>query len=326
MTKTANNAANDYELMTRVANMYYVDDMTHEKIAKTIGLSRIKVGRLLKKAREVGIVEISVRPHPGFNYKLEQQLIQRFSLKQALVAINHPDPKDQRAAVARLVADYLANNLRDGMIVAVGMGRNCGAVPESLLRPQPRSCVFISAMGGSPKAKAPYNPDDICRRFAERFDGTSESLYSPAYVKNKHIRDLLVHQEDVGAILERTRKADMAIVGIGDINLDSNLVKLGCVSPLEMAQLSVSGAVGDVLGCTFDINGIGSRNGLIDRVVGLNIEDLRKIPCVIAVSSESNKTLSILGALRLGVIDIIATSEHNAKAVIELDQQNPKNN
>lgn len=324
MPKSKNGITNNYEVMTRIATMYYVDNMTQEQVAKNIGLSRIKVGRLLKKARKEGIVEITVRPHPGFNYELEQQLIQRFSLKQALIAIDHSDLKDQRVSVARLVADYLADNLHDGMIVAVGMGRNCGAVPESLLRPQPRSCVFISAMGGSPKAKAPYNPDDICRRFAERFRGESESLYSPAYVKNKHIRDLLVHQEDVGAILERARKADIAIVGIGDINLDSNLVKLGCVSPLEMAQLSVTGSVGDILGCTFDINGIASQNGLIDRVVGLNIEDLRKIPCVIAVVSESNKTLSILGALRLGVIDILATSEHNAKAVLELDNQSPK--
>jgi len=155
MPKSSNGISNQYEIMTRIANMYYLDNITQEQIAKHIGISRIKVGRLLRKAREEGIVEISVRPHPGFNYKLEQQLIQRFSLKQALIAIDHPDPNDQRAAVARLLADYLTDNLRDGMVVAVGMGRNCGAVPEYLLRPQPRSCIFISAMGGSPKAKAP---------------------------------------------------------------------------------------------------------------------------------------------------------------------------
>ncbi|VTR56889.1 Transcriptional regulator, contains sigma factor-related N-terminal domain [Serratia fonticola] len=37
-----------------------------------------------------------------------------------------------------------------------------------------------------------------------------------------------------------------------------------------------------------------------DRVIGLSIDELRKIPCVIAIASENTKALAILGALRTG--------------------------
>jgi len=313
-----------YELMTRVATMYYMEELTQQEIAEHINISRIKVGRLLKKAREEGIVEIRVRPHPSLNMGRELELVKRFGLRRSLIAIDQPDPDDQRGSVARLVARYLSDHLEDGMVIAVGMGRNCGAVPDYAFKPVRRECTFVSAMGGSPKAKEPFNPDHICRRLAERFGGQSESLYAPAYVQTKKMRGMFINQEDVRDTLQRARRADLAIVGIGDIGLESNVVNMGCVSPKEMLELSLSGSVGDILGCDFDIEGNISDSGMKNRVVGISVADLKNIPEVIAVASEKNKTLSILGALRLGVIDVIATGEQSAKILLSLDTENPR--
>lgn len=48
-----------------------------------------KVGRLLKRAKEEGIVEINVRYHPVFSTRLEQQLLDRFpQLQRALIALD----------------------------------------------------------------------------------------------------------------------------------------------------------------------------------------------------------------------------------------------
>ena len=64
----------DYALLTEIAVAYYDQEQTQEEIAKRFGISRIKVGRLLKKARHEGIVEISVKYHPVFSSQIEQQL------------------------------------------------------------------------------------------------------------------------------------------------------------------------------------------------------------------------------------------------------------
>ncbi len=63
-----------------------IRNKTQEEIAKRFGISRIKVGRLLKKARREGIVEISVKYHPVFSSQIEQQFISHFGIKRALIA------------------------------------------------------------------------------------------------------------------------------------------------------------------------------------------------------------------------------------------------
>ena len=48
------------ELLAQVASLYYEEEMTQDAIAKQFGLSRIKVYRLLKKAREEQVVQITI--------------------------------------------------------------------------------------------------------------------------------------------------------------------------------------------------------------------------------------------------------------------------
>lgn len=47
------------DLLTEVSVAYYQDGATQEEISKKFALSRAKVGRLLKQARDEGIVEIT---------------------------------------------------------------------------------------------------------------------------------------------------------------------------------------------------------------------------------------------------------------------------
>ena len=65
--------------MTEIAALYYADEVTQEELSVRFGMSRAKIGRLLKRAREEGIVEIRVRPHRGVSVEIEQEFIRRFS-------------------------------------------------------------------------------------------------------------------------------------------------------------------------------------------------------------------------------------------------------
>jgi len=310
----------EIELMTRVAFLYYFSDVTQNDIAKQLGLSRPKVGRLLKRARELGIVEIRVNTHPALNIQLEQQLKERFNLQHVLLAGVQSDPAVQRFQVARMVASFLARTLKDHQVVAVGMGRNTGAIPDGVdvINTSIR-CHFVSAIGGSPQYRLPINPNDICRRLAEVFGGDAESLYAPAYAATSEIRDMLQTHDQIHRTLERARHADFALVGIGDARDDSAVVQMGCFTSAEMKQLREEGAVGDIFGSFFDVAGKTLSKGIKDRVVGLSLDDLRRIPYVIGTASEPDKAAALLGALRCGVLDILATTTENAQAILALD-------
>lgn len=309
--------AEEIELLTRVASLYYLEDATQAEIAAALGLSRPKVARLLSKARAEGIVEISIRTHPALNMQLESELAQRFGLTQAILVADQPNEQLQRMLAGRAVAELLARLLPSQGVVAVGMGRNVGAVSEQLLSPVQRPCTFVSAIGGSPQVGENVNSGDACRHLAERFGGRAEILYAPPYADSVRSRTVFMQHADVRETLTDAAAAQFAIVGVGDARDDGAVVQMGCFSTLDMARMRRAGAVGDILGFFFDLAGEPVADSVRDRVVGLGSEQLRVIPQVVAMASEPDKQQAVLGALRTGIVDVLVTSLGTARWVLE---------
>lgn len=310
----------EHRTLVEIAALYYLDQVTQEELSQRFGMSRARIGRLLKRAREEGVVEISVKPHASMTSELQTEFQQRFGLSRLLVAPDERDADALRASVAGMVASYLDRVLTDGMIVAVGMGRNVGAVADKIATPTPRAVTFVSAIGGSLRAGSVMNPDHICRRLAARFGGDSETLYAPALVANPELKASVVENETVRRTLDHARRADIALIGVGDVSEDSNMVRMGWFSPQEVAQARLSGTIGDMMGYDFiDIEGRPSDTTMQGRVIGLTTAELRSIPNVIAIASETTKAIGILGALRTDVINTLATSSVNALTVRNLD-------
>lgn len=307
--------------LTQLAKLYYVDGLTQEDLAKKFSISRIKVGRLLKRAAEEGIVEIRVRHHPRATQALEQALIDRFGIERAIISVDHNDLDSQRELLAGLVASYLDRVLVDGSLVAVGMGRNVSAVSHHAVSTTQRSSSFVCAIGGSYRGGEAMNADHICRRLASRFGGDSETLYAPAVIHDEQTMRTLLANDTVRQSLNKAQRADIALVGVGDILEDSNMVRMGWFTPEEIASVRALGAVGDIMGYDFiDIHGKPASTPLQGRVIGLTLEDLRRIPNVIAIASEPTKVTGILGALRTGAINTLATTQSIAQMVLSLAQ------
>jgi DNA-binding transcriptional regulator LsrR (DeoR family) len=310
-------------LLARIAHRSYIDGHTQEEIAQEFGLSRPKVQRLLERARQSGIVDIHIEAPPGLNLELESELVEAFRLADAIVSPSRADPDAQREAVARSAARFLERRLVDGMVVAVSHGRDTGEVPR-FFRPTRRLDVtFASAMGGSPRVDNPTNPNEICTSLADRCGGRAESLYAPAYVESADVRDRLLEQEAVALTLSVAARADVALVGIGGTDDGCTMVRSGCLSLDEIARLRDAGAVGDVLGNYVDARGTVIVAPHSQRLVALSMEDLLRIETVVAVASEAEKPMAILGVLRAGVIDVLIVDEGNARAVLELGRATP---
>lgn len=318
MNRDPNERRHQLEFLTRVVSLYYLEEKTQAEVARELGISRQKVQRLLRQCREEGLVEINIRTRSLVALDLEKQLRELFNLKEAVVANSHADEVEQRRSVAFAAANYLRRHLVDGMAVAVGMGRNTGEIPDFFHPSVDIRCDFIAAMGGSPHVGESINPNNICSRLAARCKGSAKLLYAPAFVESRRVRDIVVAQEAVGHTLEQARNADMAIVGIGAPNDDGTLVRMDCLSVDEAREIREKGAVGDILGAYFDMNGVMIPTDLHQRLVGLTLEDIRKIDTVVAVVSERDKSRAILGALRTGVLQALITDFENAQEVLRL--------
>lgn len=311
------------DLLTEIAVAYYQDGATQEEISKKFGVSRAKIGRLLKQARDEGIVEITVKYHPVYSAKIEQRLIERFGVKRALIALDQPDEESQRMQVGGLVSNYLAQTLRGGTVVTVGQGRNVSAVAHHMGVIAPRDCKFVCGIGGIHPRGGRFNADHICRQLAKKYGGTSETLYAPAYAENRDQKMAFMQNATVKQTLDLARKADVAVVGVGDMSENSYMVDLGWFTTDEVVQSRLNqGVVGDFAGYDFfDIQGRAANTVMSDRVIGLGLEEFRRISEVIAIASENSKPMALLGALRTGVVDVVATSVSNALTVLNLDEQ-----
>jgi DNA-binding transcriptional regulator LsrR (DeoR family) len=309
---------NFFDFLTRMASLHYLEGKTQAEVARALGISRQKVQRMLRQARELGVVEINIRNLNTVSLDLEKQLRTHFNLKEAIIAASRPTEVDRRHSVARAAASYLERHLSDGMVVTVGMGRNTGDIPDFFHPSRSIQCTFVSGMGSSPHVRESINPNNICRRLATNAGGRGVYLHAPANVESKRVRDILFAQEAVGSIISQAKRADIAVVGIGTPSEDATLVRMDCISKTEAKRLADSGVAGDLLGTCFNEAGHVIATDMHRRLVGLTLEDLRKIPTVIAVVSEKGKAKAIVGALRTGVIRVLITESDNAMEVMRL--------
>lgn len=307
-----------FHLLSRVASLYYLEEQTQSQVAKTVNLSRQKVQRLLRQARELGVVEIHVHSIPVLHVEQEARLKAIFNLEDVVVAPAHPDELRCRLSVARAAADYLAHNLKDGYTVAVGLGRNTSAVADALRVSNQINCTFVSAMGGSPYIDEAINPNNIINLLATRAGGTAQPMYAPAYVESQRVRNALLTQNAVSASMEMAKNADMAIVGIGTPDDEAILVHAGVISLAEVRRLREANAVGELLGNYFDEEGREVNSDLKRRLIALSLSDLKHIPKVVGIASEKEKTRAIYSALRSGVLKGLITDCDNAVRILEM--------
>lgn len=308
-----------HDLLARVSSLYYEDNRTQRSIGQELGISRVKVYRLLKEARAQGVVEITVHWRVERDERLEDALASAFGLDEALVlrVSPHYDPERTLVNLGELVARDLKTRLTDGMSLAVCIGRSTYAAIEALPAGyQPRIKV-VQAIGSMPTALGKVDSSELVRRLGRKLGVEVMYLPSPPVADNVSAAAVLRRQPGIRDTLGAAREADIALLGIGNLDPGGNAFALaGYISPAELRALKESGGVGEVVGWTYDIRGEALTNRFTERLIGISLEELRQMPTTIVVAVGPEKVEAILGALRGGWIRIFATDSGTASAVL----------
>ncbi len=298
----------NHDLMVRAAWMYYHDDLTHAQIAAKLHLSRVKVTRLLKRAREQGIVEIRVlQPMPP-DLEMSRTIEAAFGLQQALVV--------PVGGVARAAADSLLYGLADGDFIGFGWSRNVSSLVEHIVpQPNPCDCTIIDLVG-SMLGKA--NPYSISARVADLLQARLMPLAVPVVVSSATAHKTLLAEPGIEETLSAAGQCKTAFVGVGEAARTSTLVEIDFLPAPTMDTLRSRGAVGEMLMRFFDIDGRPVQHETDDRIIGLTWEGLQNIPNVVLVAQGSHKAHALLGALRSGIPGTLITDMPTANALLEM--------
>ena len=297
------------QLLAQVAWYYYVDGLTQGDIAGRLGLSRIKVSRLLDRGRQSGLIQLTINsPYEG-SFQLQQRLCRRFALRDARVVPPLPElsPGERIAQAGR---QMLGRKLAERDLLAVGWGAAVTATLRLLVPTIAAREVSIVGLTGGVQAYM----DGV------GFQRERSRVYlvpAPLRVATPALRQALRAEPQVAEVFELARAARIAIVGIGAVDPDASIVQKGYCSATELACYARRGAVGDLLGCFYDRDGRLLDLELHQQLVSLPLEDLRRIPEVVGIAAGPRKVAAILGALRGRWIDVLITDQPTAEAVLE---------
>lgn len=308
------------EFLAELARAYYERDLTQEEVAAEFGISRSQVSRYLKEARARDLVQIRVIGPNARDAELEGALRRAFpGLRGTVVAAAFStNPRTVRGAIARAGARLLERLVRPRMTVSIGAGRTLAALVDGLTYRPLRDVTVAQAMGNAGHEGLEIDYHAIAQRAAAAFGGRAVQINAPAILgPGAFAIELERSNPPIREALRISRSAQLFVLGIGSMTGDQIYVATGLIGPDELDQLAEAGAVGDLCGHFFDIDGRPVRGPFDDRVVGINLDDLRRAPLVIGCGGGEEKVPAIVGALRGGFITALVTDEHTARGVLE---------
>ncbi|MDZ7837829.1 MAG: sugar-binding domain-containing protein [Actinomycetota bacterium] len=181
----------DIKLMVKVASLYYRDGLTQEDISTKLKISKYQVNRILKRAINIGVVQINIiDPTQGLS-SLEEKLEKKFDLKRAIVVENSGlSDKELKSKLGQAAANYLLEIIKDGDIIGVSWGTTINEVINHLPSKINKQVEVVQITGGIHQLSVNLNCHDIARRFASRFGVNPHLLYAPAIVDTKESHDL----------------------------------------------------------------------------------------------------------------------------------------
>jgi len=310
-------AANSLE--TRVAWLYFMEGLTQAEIAEKLGMTRLRVNRMLVEARASGLVNITLNSRFATCVELEQTLVREFGLKDAVIIPTPGDLDLVPVLLGQVTGEYLSNLLETGEVRGLGLG--WGATLRETIRKMragryPELCVN-SMMGGLTHGLE-LNTFETASSLANRLNAQCQYLAAPIYAGSPESRDIIMAQDVFREAFERISANDVAVLSIGDLSARSLLIRYGLPRDVVVDELVALGAVGDIMGQFYDASGRMIDHPLNLRAIALPLEHLPRIPTVILASGGKNKTAAIAGALKAGLASVIVCDEDTARGACDL--------
>jgi DNA-binding transcriptional regulator LsrR (DeoR family) len=309
-------------LMTKVARLYHERGLRQSVIADQLSLSQAMVSRLLAAAQNEGIVRTTVMTPRGVYPELEDELERRYGLKDAVIADCAVNTRDQiLREVGSAAATYLETTLGSDEVIGISswsetLLRMVGSM-QPLRRGRDGHHV-VQILGGIGKPNAEAHATRLTEQLASLLRADPHFLQAPGVTVSPeataaHLADPLLQQTAV-----YFDKLTVALVGIGALHPSRLLGESGNVfSDNELRELERLGAVGDISLRFFDRAGHPVMSPFNERVIGMSLDQLRRVPRSIGIAGTSEKHDAIRGALEGGLINVLITDRFTAERLID---------
>lgn len=303
----------------KVARMYHERGVRQPEIAAHLRMSQPRVSRLLKEAVDRGVVRTVVVSPEGVHAELEDALVTRYGLRDAVVVEVEGAGVDVIPALAAATATYLDATLKGGDVIGVSSWSATLLEAAKVMRAKTSSVAqeVVQIVGGSGSPEVQLHATRLTSRLAELTGARPVFAPSAALVGSPQLRDLLSREPAMAETMKAWSRLTLALLGIGTLE-PSPLLRLSgnAITPQDQRRLKAMGAVGDVCARYFDAMGEPVAAPFNDRLIGIDLAQLSKVERRIGVAGGLNKVAAIRGAVRGGWVNILITDVEVARDLL----------
>lgn len=305
----------------RAAQLYYVQDLTMDAIARELHTSRSSISRLLSFSRETGLVEISIRSPQDLLGRVEKEMRARHGVTAHVVPV--PDrisEVDRLERVALSSARLLAQLADSNQTIGIAWGATLSAIGRHL--PQKRThnthIVQLNGAGNVRTSGIPY-AGEILGRFGTAFAAQVHQFPVPALFDDPATKRALWRERSIRRVLDRQRRADLLVFGLGApaAAVPSHVYSADYFEQVDLDVLEREGVVGDVATHFYRADGSDDGIPLNERSTGPDLDVIRAVPRRVGVVSGLSKLASLRGALTAGIITDLVVDETLARHLLD---------
>jgi DNA-binding transcriptional regulator LsrR (DeoR family) len=301
-------------LTATVARRYYFDNVSKSDIADELNLSRFKVARLLDQARASGLVRIELDYRGEINLDLSVRLGAAYGLRHCVV-IESPEDDDAllRANLGRAGAGLLTEILGPEDVLGLAWARTLMEMRRALTRLVP--CAVVQLTGALSRPDVDESSIELVRDVARISGGPAFFFYAPMIVPDPGTARALRTQPEVARAISRFPDVTKAVVGVGAWERGQSTVA-DAVSEDERRELYDLGVRAETSGVQLDGDGNAITTPLTERIIGIDPDQLRAIPEVIAIVYGTSKAGAVQAAVRGGCATSLVTHASMARELL----------
>jgi DNA-binding transcriptional regulator LsrR (DeoR family) len=301
----------------RAGWLYFIAGHTQDEIAKMLQVSRASAQRLVSLCLAERLITFRLEHPIAACMELAARLKDRFDLVHCEVVPTDPASPQATAGIAERCANLLDVTLRaeTPVIVALGTGRAVRAAVERVTQIERPNHQIVSLVG-TISADGSASFFDTVGRLADRTGARHYPMPLPFLMASEDERNRMVRIEPIAKVKAIAAKADLRLIGIGQMDQKAQVHVDGFVTREELFEMMRLGAIGEVTGWAYDAKGKLIKGGTNRRLTSIPPE-MPAQATTIGAALGLAKVPAIRAALLGRLVNGLISDEATARAILE---------
>ena len=298
-------------LSKKCAWLYYVAKLSQNQIASKIGLSKMRVHRLIALAEKNGYIKTFVEGGFDKTEKYESILIKKYNIKICEVIPNDEQNNDPLEMLGAAGARFIMNQINENNINEFGIGTGTTMSSVAKWLPKINKKINFISLSGSLTSNNSIQTENSINQIAYKTDGDCYGFSIPLMLESIEQKKIIENIKFIKEIIEKGNNTKVKILGIGGLYESSQIVRSAMFSKESINKLKELGAIGEVTGNFFNIDGKLISNKETKKIFGSNSNFFNNSTTVL-IAGGKNKTSEIKSVLKSGLFTGLITDEKTA--------------